>query len=212
MCNKNPKERCLLLCIDLCNLLFRLMFMYDVVTVTWAYLLCWQCSVHCGYGIQSRAVSCMGPSQPEPLSPLLCMHIPKPITIQGCYMGSCTHTADATAAANTEGKTNLTMETPHFSPTLSHKDRSLPHMRHFYPRLQQAMNTPYTTPTATTTPKTSKYTVTSQRQLQKDHLNVPFSRCVWKTTTGRIRYGRFERCNWPLHSIHRSTPRRGHSH
>nr|XP_057927344.1 A disintegrin and metalloproteinase with thrombospondin motifs 13 isoform X1 [Doryrhamphus excisus] len=49
-----------------------------------------QCSVSCGYGIQSRAVSCMGPSQPEPISPLLCMHIPKPITIQGCSMGSCT--------------------------------------------------------------------------------------------------------------------------
>ncbi|XP_061762864.1 A disintegrin and metalloproteinase with thrombospondin motifs 13 isoform X2 [Nerophis ophidion] len=49
-----------------------------------------QCSVSCGYGIQSRAVSCMGPSKPEPLSPLLCMHMPKPITIQGCNVGSCT--------------------------------------------------------------------------------------------------------------------------
>lgn len=48
-----------------------------------------QCSEPCGYGIQSRAVSCMGPSTPEPLSPLLCMHMPKPITIQGCSMGSC---------------------------------------------------------------------------------------------------------------------------
>ncbi|KAJ8379622.1 hypothetical protein SKAU_G00004000, partial [Synaphobranchus kaupii] len=44
-----------------------------------------QCSMSCGYGIQSRAVSCVGPSQPRPLSPLLCMHMPKPITIQGCY-------------------------------------------------------------------------------------------------------------------------------
>ncbi|XP_054466491.1 A disintegrin and metalloproteinase with thrombospondin motifs 13 [Anoplopoma fimbria] len=48
-----------------------------------------QCSVPCGYGIQSRAVSCMGPSKPEPLSPLFCMHMPKPITIQGCYLGGC---------------------------------------------------------------------------------------------------------------------------
>ncbi|XP_068558937.1 A disintegrin and metalloproteinase with thrombospondin motifs 13 isoform X2 [Cebidichthys violaceus] len=48
-----------------------------------------QCSVPCGYGIQSRAVSCMGPSKAEPLSPLFCMHMPKPITIQGCYLGGC---------------------------------------------------------------------------------------------------------------------------
>lgn len=48
-----------------------------------------QCSVSCGYGIQSRVVSCMGPSQPQPLSPLLCMHMPKPITIQSCSMGNC---------------------------------------------------------------------------------------------------------------------------
>lgn len=48
-----------------------------------------QCSVSCGYGIQSRVVSCMGPSQPQPLSPLLCMHMPKPITIQSCSTGKC---------------------------------------------------------------------------------------------------------------------------
>ncbi|XP_077570591.1 A disintegrin and metalloproteinase with thrombospondin motifs 13 [Stigmatopora nigra] len=50
-----------------------------------------QCSVSCGDGIQSRTVSCMGPSKPEPLSPLNCMHMPKPITIQGCSMDSCTN-------------------------------------------------------------------------------------------------------------------------
>ncbi|XP_051923960.1 A disintegrin and metalloproteinase with thrombospondin motifs 13 isoform X1 [Hippocampus zosterae] len=49
-----------------------------------------QCSVSCGYGIQSRTVSCMGPSKPESLNPPLCMHIPKPITIQGCSMDTCT--------------------------------------------------------------------------------------------------------------------------
>ncbi|XP_010894007.3 A disintegrin and metalloproteinase with thrombospondin motifs 13 [Esox lucius] len=47
------------------------------------------CSVSCGYGVQSRAVSCMGPIKPEPLSPLHCMHMAKPITIRGCQMGDC---------------------------------------------------------------------------------------------------------------------------
>ncbi|XP_002663267.4 A disintegrin and metalloproteinase with thrombospondin motifs 13 [Danio rerio] len=48
-----------------------------------------KCSVSCGYGIQSRAVSCMGPSNPFPLSPFLCLHLPKPITIQACYSPDC---------------------------------------------------------------------------------------------------------------------------
>uniref|UniRef100_A0A3Q0SRL3 ADAM metallopeptidase with thrombospondin type 1 motif, 13 n=1 Tax=Amphilophus citrinellus TaxID=61819 RepID=A0A3Q0SRL3_AMPCI len=61
----------------------------QVCTFRWEVKPWSQCSVSCGYGIQSRAVSCMGPSKPEPLSPLLCMHMPKPITIQVCYMGSC---------------------------------------------------------------------------------------------------------------------------
>ncbi|XP_077417483.1 A disintegrin and metalloproteinase with thrombospondin motifs 13 isoform X3 [Vanacampus margaritifer] len=62
----------------------------QVCTIRWEAKQWSQCSVSCGYGIQSRTVSCMGPSKPEPLSPLLCMHIPKPITIQGCSMDSCT--------------------------------------------------------------------------------------------------------------------------
>ncbi|XP_019130182.2 A disintegrin and metalloproteinase with thrombospondin motifs 13 isoform X1 [Larimichthys crocea] len=61
----------------------------QVCTVRWELKPWSQCSVPCGYGIQSRAVSCMGPSKTEPLSPVLCMHMPKPITIQGCKMGSC---------------------------------------------------------------------------------------------------------------------------
>ncbi|XP_029016053.1 A disintegrin and metalloproteinase with thrombospondin motifs 13 isoform X2 [Betta splendens] len=74
-----------------------------------------QCSVPCGYGIQSRAVSCVGPSEPEPLSPLLCMHVPKPITIQGCYTGSCARPTDAPlAVAEVKG-------TPP-APTLDHRE------------------------------------------------------------------------------------------
>ncbi|KAF7658579.1 hypothetical protein LDENG_00010810 [Lucifuga dentata] len=61
----------------------------QVCTFRWEVKPWSQCSVRCGYGIQSRAVSCMGPSKPELLSPLLCMHIPKPITIQGCHMSNC---------------------------------------------------------------------------------------------------------------------------
>ncbi|XP_034025428.1 A disintegrin and metalloproteinase with thrombospondin motifs 13 [Thalassophryne amazonica] len=61
----------------------------QVCTFRWEVKPWSQCSASCGYGIQSRAVTCMGPSKPEPLSPLLCMHMPKPITIQGCYLASC---------------------------------------------------------------------------------------------------------------------------
>uniref|UniRef100_A0A3Q4AEC3 Peptidase M12B domain-containing protein n=1 Tax=Mola mola TaxID=94237 RepID=A0A3Q4AEC3_MOLML len=60
----------------------------QVCTFRWEVKPWSQCSVPCGYGIQSRTVSCFGPTQTEPLSPLLCMHMPKPITIQGCNMGT----------------------------------------------------------------------------------------------------------------------------
>lgn len=59
-----------------------------------------QCSASCGYGIQSRAVPCMGPSHPQPLSPSLCMHMPKPITIQSCSVGSCGEESPARAGTS----------------------------------------------------------------------------------------------------------------
>uniref|UniRef100_A0A7N5ZVK4 Peptidase M12B domain-containing protein n=1 Tax=Anabas testudineus TaxID=64144 RepID=A0A7N5ZVK4_ANATE len=102
----------------------------QVCTFRWEVKPWSQCSVPCGYGIQSRAVSCMGPSKPEPLSPLLCMHIPKPITIQGCYMSSCTRTADdaprTTTVTPTEVKANLTEEGCHLSPLYHYNTCSFP--------------------------------------------------------------------------------------
>uniref|UniRef100_A0A3P9LNY6 ADAM metallopeptidase with thrombospondin type 1 motif, 13 n=1 Tax=Oryzias latipes TaxID=8090 RepID=A0A3P9LNY6_ORYLA len=83
----------------------------QVCTIRWEVKPWSQCSVPCGYGIQSRAVSCMGPSKPAPLSPLLCMHMPKPITIQGCYTGVC---GDATSET-----TEITGR-PHPTPALIH--------------------------------------------------------------------------------------------
>ncbi|XP_019949577.2 A disintegrin and metalloproteinase with thrombospondin motifs 13 [Paralichthys olivaceus] len=95
-----------------------------------------QCSVPCGYGIQSRAVSCLGPSTPEPLSPLLCMHMPKPITIQGCNMGSCRDVLPTAAATQAVPMVDLT-EGPLLSPT--------------YPT--EAIAFPHTTTAATPTPR-----------------------------------------------------------
>ncbi|XP_067376870.1 A disintegrin and metalloproteinase with thrombospondin motifs 13 [Channa argus] len=126
----------------------------QVCTFRWEVKPWIQCSVPCGYGIQSRAVSCMGPSKSEPLSPLLCMHIPKPITIQGCYEGSCTETSDATpsttTAAHIEVKTNLAENGSHLSPTLSHKAISQPHVDH-----PQTLTVPQSSTTAPPTPKPS---------------------------------------------------------
>ncbi|KAL2092653.1 hypothetical protein ACEWY4_012451 [Coilia grayii] len=71
-----------------------------------------KCSAPCGYGIQTRSVFCKGPSQPDPVSPLLCMQFPKPITIQACYAGDCsalththpTHTTHLTHSTHTAGQ------------------------------------------------------------------------------------------------------------
>ena len=75
-----------------------------------------QCSVPCGYGIQSRPVSCLGPTKPEPLSPLLCMHMPKPITIQGCNLGICVDVSPTAAATQAVPMVHLT-DGPLLSPT-----------------------------------------------------------------------------------------------
>nr|XP_015827622.2 A disintegrin and metalloproteinase with thrombospondin motifs 13 [Nothobranchius furzeri] len=92
----------------------------QVCTYRWEVKPWSQCSAPCGYGIQSRAVSCMGPSKPEPLSPLFCMNIPKPITIQGCYRASCTNAAFNSTAPKT--KVNLA-ESPLPSAVVIYKDK-----------------------------------------------------------------------------------------
>uniref|UniRef100_A0A3P9JHV4 ADAM metallopeptidase with thrombospondin type 1 motif, 13 n=1 Tax=Oryzias latipes TaxID=8090 RepID=A0A3P9JHV4_ORYLA len=90
----------------------------QVCTIRWEVKPWSQCSVPCGYGIQSRAVSCMGPSKPAPLSPLLCMHMPKPITIQGCYTGVC---GDATSdTAEITGRQHPTPALIHISTPRGH--------------------------------------------------------------------------------------------
>ncbi|XP_066569266.1 A disintegrin and metalloproteinase with thrombospondin motifs 13 [Amia ocellicauda] len=61
----------------------------QVCTFSWQVQDWSKCSVSCGFGIQSRQVSCIGPASPQPLSPLFCMQLPKPITIQGCHTGDC---------------------------------------------------------------------------------------------------------------------------
>ncbi|CAG5921033.1 unnamed protein product [Menidia menidia] len=97
----------------------------QVCTFRWEVKQWSQCSVPCGYGIQSRAVSCMGPSKPEPLSPLFCMHMPKPITIQGCQMGSC---SDAVSDTTTAITISLT-ERPLPPPTTAHTDATQQRIR-----------------------------------------------------------------------------------
>ncbi|XP_028269597.1 A disintegrin and metalloproteinase with thrombospondin motifs 13 [Parambassis ranga] len=127
----------------------------QVCTFRWEVKPWSQCSVSCGYGIQSRAVSCMGPSKPEPISPLFCMHIPKPITIQGCYIGSCEvpSTSDVSSGTTTVKKVNLTDTT--LSSTLSHKDTPQHHIGQLSPGPTEAFTIPQTTTTTTPTPKPS---------------------------------------------------------
>ncbi|XP_065103608.1 A disintegrin and metalloproteinase with thrombospondin motifs 13 isoform X2 [Paramisgurnus dabryanus] len=70
-----------------------------------------ECSVSCGYGIQSRTVSCMGPSSPLPVTPFLCLHLPKPITIQACYSSDCSSVQSSTPEPNiTHSELSETLE------------------------------------------------------------------------------------------------------
>uniref|UniRef100_A0AAX7T7C7 Peptidase M12B domain-containing protein n=1 Tax=Astatotilapia calliptera TaxID=8154 RepID=A0AAX7T7C7_ASTCA len=141
----------------------------QVCTFRWEVKPWSQCSVSCGYGIQSRAVSCMGPSKPEPLSPLICMHMPKPITIQGCYTGSCRD------VPSTSDK-----PTPLHS-TLSPKNISQPSIRQLSPSPTEAFTIPVTPVAATTLTPTHKSSACGQLLLEESgtvDLTDVTDRCV----------------------------------
>lgn len=141
----------------------------QVCTFRWEVKPWSQCSVSCGYGIQSRAVSCMGPSKPEPLSPLICMHMPKPITIQGCYTGSC---RDVPSTSDTL--------TPLHS-TLSSKNISQPSIRQLSPSPTEAFTIPVTPVAATTLTPTHKSSACGQLLLEESgtvDLTDVTDRCV----------------------------------
>lgn len=72
----------------------------------------------------------MGPSNPDAVSPLLCMHMPKPITIQGCNVGCLDKPIVNPTTISTAGTLSIQAnytDRPLPSPTVS--SRETPHHR-----------------------------------------------------------------------------------
>ncbi|XP_052037878.1 A disintegrin and metalloproteinase with thrombospondin motifs 13 isoform X2 [Apodemus sylvaticus] len=48
-----------------------------------------ECSVSCGDGVQRRHDTCLGPQAQVPVPANFCQHLPKPVTVRGCWAGPC---------------------------------------------------------------------------------------------------------------------------
>ncbi|MBN3299462.1 ATS13 metalloproteinase, partial [Amia calva] len=152
----------------------------QVCTFSWQVQDWSKCSVSCGFGIQSRQVSCIGPASPQPLSPLFCMQLPKPITIQGCHTGDCPP-QQGTDGTTTQHPTAQGAGTP---PTPGHPNQNTPPApAPTTARARQELPTPLQTTahSATAAPEASQTSVCGQLLLEEsgtvDLRNIQQSDC-----------------------------------
>ncbi|CAO2598164.1 A disintegrin and metalloproteinase with thrombospondin motifs 13 [Lemmus lemmus] len=61
-----------------------------------------ECSVSCGDGIQRRHDTCLGPQAQVPVPASFCQHLPKPVTVRGCWAGPCAEQEIPSSLANKE--------------------------------------------------------------------------------------------------------------
>ncbi|XP_040860574.1 A disintegrin and metalloproteinase with thrombospondin motifs 13 [Ochotona curzoniae] len=65
-----------------------------------------ECPVSCGAGVQHRSDTCLGPQANTPVPADLCQHLPKPVTVRGCWAGPCAGLGPPSPAHHTDATTS----------------------------------------------------------------------------------------------------------
>ncbi|XP_066896447.1 LOW QUALITY PROTEIN: A disintegrin and metalloproteinase with thrombospondin motifs 13 [Kogia breviceps] len=101
-----------------------------------------QCSASCGDGIQRRHDACLGPQARLPVPADFCQHLPKPVTVRGCWAGPCAGQGTPSPVPHEEptapGQTTAATASPEWPQPQAHLLSSAPRPQGLLPGPQES--------------------------------------------------------------------------